>query len=139
MMIGRGNCTLLGTRSPRASDHPGRNGERYQQNCKAPHRIAPARLSTVSVANGSRHNALTPARSKRAETDLRLKRLYDAIEAGVADLDDPALKGRIANPKAIRDQARAVSERAAAMLETSSQQSFMPQMVQRFARTPASG
>ncbi|MCK9993662.1 MAG: hypothetical protein Dbin4_02182 [Alphaproteobacteria bacterium] len=32
-----------------------------------------------------------------AETDLRLKRLYDAIESGVADLDDPALKERITN------------------------------------------
>ncbi|ABC22508.1 hypothetical protein F11_08795 [Rhodospirillum rubrum F11] len=26
---------------------------------------------------------------------MRLKRLYDAIEAGVADLDNPALKDRI--------------------------------------------
>lgn len=31
-----------------------------------------------------------------AEADLRLTRLYDAIESGVADLDDPALKERIA-------------------------------------------
>jgi DNA invertase Pin-like site-specific DNA recombinase len=39
--------------------------------------------------------------SKRAvETGLRLKRLYDAIEAGVAKLDDPALKERIAGLKA---------------------------------------
>jgi site-specific DNA recombinase len=36
--------------------------------------------------------------NKRAtETDLRLKRLYDAIESGVANLDDPELKDRIAN------------------------------------------
>jgi site-specific DNA recombinase len=42
--------------------------------------------------------------NKRAsETDLRLKRLYDAIEAGVADLGDPALKERIARG---RDGAR---------------------------------
>jgi site-specific DNA recombinase len=33
---------------------------------------------------------------RAAETELRLKRLYDAIESGVADLDDPALKERIA-------------------------------------------
>ena len=38
---------------------------------------------------------------------MRLKRLYDAIEAGVADLDDPALKERIAGLKVIRDQAGA--------------------------------
>jgi hypothetical protein len=30
---------------------------------------------------------------------LRLVRLYDAIESGVADLDDPALKERIAGLK----------------------------------------
>ena len=74
--------------------------------------------------------------NKRAsETDLRLKRLYDAIEAGVADLDDLALKERIAGLKAIRDQARADAERAEAMLESSAQQAITPAMVQRFART----
>jgi len=37
-----------------------------------------------------------------AETELRLKRLYDAIEAGVSDLDDPALKDRIEGLRALR-------------------------------------
>jgi hypothetical protein len=46
---------------------------------------------------------------RAAETDLRLKRLYDAIENGVADLDDPTLKDRIAGLKSIRDQARPMS------------------------------
>jgi hypothetical protein len=74
--------------------------------------------------------------NKRAvETGLRLKRLYDAIEAGVAKLDDPALKERIAGLKAIRDQAQADAEHAAAMLESSAQQAVTPQMVQKFART----
>ncbi len=73
--------------------------------------------------------------NKRAtETDLRLKRLYDAIEAGVADLDDPALKERIVSLKAIRDQAQGDAARAAAMLETSGQQAITPHMVQRFAK-----
>jgi DNA invertase Pin-like site-specific DNA recombinase len=72
---------------------------------------------------------------RAAETDLRLKRLYDAIEAGVADLDDPALKERVASLKAIRDQAQADAARATAMLESSGQQAITPQMVQRFART----
>jgi site-specific DNA recombinase len=70
-----------------------------------------------------------------AETDLRRKRLYDAIEAGVADLDDPALKERIASLKAIRDQAQADTERAAAMLESSGQQAITPTIVRTFART----
>jgi site-specific DNA recombinase len=42
---------------------------------------------------------------------LRLKRLYDAIEAGVASLDDPAL------------------------LESSAHRTITPQIVQKFART----
>jgi hypothetical protein len=55
---------------------------------------------------------------RAAETELRLKRLYDAIEKGVADLDDPSLKERIAGLKAIRDQAQADVERVEAMLES---------------------
>jgi site-specific DNA recombinase len=66
---------------------------------------------------------------------LRLKQLYDAIETGIADLDDPALKERIASLKAIRDQAHADAERAAAMLESSGQQTITLQMVRKFART----
>ncbi|WP_252349079.1 hypothetical protein [Ochrobactrum sp. BTU1] len=49
---------------------------------------------------------------RSAESQLRLKRLYDAIEAGVADLDDPALKDRIGGLKAIRDQAKTDADRA---------------------------
>ena len=49
---------------------------------------------------------------RAAETDLRLKRLYHAIETGVAKLDDPALKERGAGLKAIRDLAQADAERA---------------------------
>ena len=42
-------------------------------------------------------------RKRAAESDAKLKRLYDAIENGVADLADPMLKDRIAELKAIRD------------------------------------
>jgi site-specific DNA recombinase len=44
-------------------------------------------------------------RKRASEADAKLKRLYDAIENGVADLSDPMLKDRIAELKAIRDQA----------------------------------
>ena len=74
--------------------------------------------------------------NKRAtEADLRLKRLYDAIESGVADLDDPALKERIVGLKALRDQAKADAERAQAALESAGQQAVTPQMIQVFAQT----
>ena len=72
---------------------------------------------------------------RAAETELRLKRLYDAIESGVADLDDPTLKERIISLKASRDQAQADAERAQAMIESSGQQAITPAMIQRFART----
>jgi site-specific DNA recombinase len=74
--------------------------------------------------------------NKRAtETDLRLKRLYDAIESGVANLDDPELKERISGLKATRDQARVDADRASAMLDNSSRKSISPQMLSKFART----
>ncbi len=71
---------------------------------------------------------------RAAESDARLKRLYDAIEAGVADLDDPALKDRIGGLKAIRDQAKADAERAQAMLQHSGHQAVTPQMLSKFSR-----
>ena len=54
---------------------------------------------------GRRRGHIAELNKRAAETDLRLKRLYDAIEAGVADLDDPALRERVVSLKAIRDQA----------------------------------
>ena len=74
--------------------------------------------------------------NKRAtETDLRLNRLYDAIEGGVANLDDPELKTRIATLKSTRDQARVDAGRALALLDTNSQKSITPQMLRNFAIT----
>lgn len=49
---------------------------------------------------------------RAAETDLCLKRLYDAIESDVADLSDPALKNRTTGLEALRDQAQVDAERA---------------------------
>nr|WP_315775749.1 zinc ribbon domain-containing protein [Bradyrhizobium sp. SZCCHNR1053] len=51
-------------------------------------------------------------RKRATEADAKLKRLYDAIENGVTDLSDMMLKNRITELKAIRDQARADTERA---------------------------
>ena len=74
--------------------------------------------------------------NKRAtETDLRLNRLYDAIEGGVANLADPELKTRMATLKATRDQARVDADRALALLQTISQKSITPEMLRNFAIT----
>ena len=80
------------------------------------------------------HEHIAELNRRAAEAEARLKRLYDAIEAGVADLDDPALKDRIDGLKAIRDQAKADAERAQAMLQNSGSQAVTPQMLSKFAR-----
>ncbi|WP_374251586.1 recombinase family protein [Xanthobacter sp.] len=105
--------------------------------------LDPSRLETVLSAvldrrqeRGERRREHIAELNKRAaETELRLKRLYDAIEAGLTDLDDPALKDRIDGLRALRDQAKVDSERAQAMLESSTNQAITPQMVERFATT----
>jgi site-specific DNA recombinase len=105
--------------------------------------LDPARLEEVLAAVLDRRQERTERRrdhiaelNKRAtETDLRLKRLYDAIESGVADLDDPDLKERIASLKAIRDQSRVDADRASAMLESAGQKAITAPMLARFAQT----
>jgi site-specific DNA recombinase len=72
-------------------------------------------------------------RKRAAEADAKLKRLYDAIENGVADLSDPMLKDRIAELKAIRDQARADAERAEDTLDRLGP-GITPQVLRTFAR-----
>ena len=55
---------------------------------------------------GRRATHIAELRKRKTEADAKLKRLYDAIENGVADLADPMLKDRVAELKSIRDQAR---------------------------------
>jgi site-specific DNA recombinase len=50
-------------------------------------------------------------RKRATEAEAKLKRLYDAIENGIADVYDPMLKERVTELKAVRDQARADAER----------------------------
>ncbi len=104
--------------------------------------LQPERLETILASVLDRRQEQSERRrehiaelNKRAsESELRLKRLYDAIEAGVADIDDPALKDRIDGLKAIRDQAKADAERAQAMLDNSGSKAITPQMVRTFAK-----
>jgi site-specific DNA recombinase len=104
--------------------------------------LAPERLEEVlaSVLDRRqeraerRHEHIAELNKRAAETDLRLKRLYDAIESGIADLDDPALKERIGGLKATRDQAQVDAERASVTLESSGQ-AITPAMLGKFART----
>src|SRR5215469_6828650 len=72
-------------------------------------------------------------RKRASEADAKLKRLYDAIENGIADLSDPMLKDRIAELKAIRDQARADAERVEDALDRLGP-AITPQALKTFAR-----
>jgi site-specific DNA recombinase len=70
--------------------------------------LQPERLETVLAAvldrreerSERRREHIAELNKRAAESELRLKRLDDAIEAGVADLGDPALKDRIDGLKA---------------------------------------
>jgi site-specific DNA recombinase len=73
-------------------------------------------------------------RKRATEADAKLKRLYDAIENGVTDLSDLMLKDRIAELKAIRDQARADAERAERAIERQGP-AITPKSIKAFART----
>ena len=53
----------------------------------------------------------------------------------MADLDDPALKERVAALKAIRDQAKDDTERAQASQNSDSNHAVSPDMIKTFART----
>jgi hypothetical protein len=105
--------------------------------------LEPERLVTILASVLDRRQERTERRREHlaelhrriTETDQRLNRLYDAIEAGVADLDDAALKERIAGLKAIRDQAKADAERAQALLDNDGSQAIGFNMIRTFAHT----
>lgn len=80
-----------------------------------------------------RRENIAELNKRGTEADQRLRRLYDAIESGVADITDPALKERIDGLKAIRDQAQADLARAQTPLATAGEDAVTPSMVVRFA------
>ena len=51
-------------------------------------------------------------RKQAADAEAKLTRLYEAIENGLAEMDDSNLKGRIIELKRVRDAARADADRA---------------------------
>src|SRR4030088_2765304 len=95
-------------------------------------------LSSGFAGRGGRGQAqqsnISELRKRAAEADAKLKRLYDAIENGIADLTDPMLKDRIAKLKAVRDQARLDAERAEEAINRAGP-SITAQALKTFART----
>uniref|UniRef100_E6VP48 Resolvase domain n=1 Tax=Rhodopseudomonas palustris (strain DX-1) TaxID=652103 RepID=E6VP48_RHOPX len=86
-----------------------------------------------------RREHLAELNRRLTETDQRLNRLYDAIEAGLADLNDSVLKERMAGLKAIRDQAQADAERIQMTLDSSGNQSVTVDMIDAFASEARKG
>ena len=86
-----------------------------------------------------RREHLAELNRRITETDQRLNRLYDAIEAGLADLNDSVLKERMAGLKAIRDQATADAERIQMTLDSSGNQSITVDMIDAFATEARNG
>jgi len=85
-----------------------------------------------------RRGHIADLRKRAAEAEARLRRLYDAIESGVAELSEPMLKDRIAELKARRDQARVDAERAEDALNRSGP-AITPQTLKALARAARKG
>ncbi|UCI19921.1 recombinase family protein [Mesorhizobium sp. B2-1-8] len=104
--------------------------------------LKPERLTAILEAVLGRRQERTERRRehlgelkrKITETDQRLNRLYDAIEAGVTDVNDPALKDRMAGLKAIKEQATTDAKRIEASFDSTGNQPITSEMVTTFAR-----
>ncbi|MGP1394586.1 MAG: recombinase family protein [Inquilinaceae bacterium] len=91
-----------------------------------------AHLDRREERDARRRDTANELTKRAAEAEQRLKRLYDAIESGVADLSDPSLKERVAELKATRDQACADADRTKRAVESAGQH-LTPQHLKRLA------
>ena len=107
--------------------------------------LQPARLEHIlsSVLDRRKERAerrtthIAELRKRAAEAEAKLKRLYDAIENGIADVSDPPFKDRVTELKAIREQARADAERAEGALDRAGLSiSITPQALKTFQLGP---
>ena len=80
-----------------------------------------------------RRGHVAELRKRATEAEAKLKRLYQAIENGIADLSDPALKDRVAELAAIRDQARADADRVVSLVDGVGA-TITPDALRRFAQ-----
>ncbi|MEO9337071.1 recombinase family protein [Mesorhizobium sp. SB112] len=74
---------------------------------------------------------LAELRKQAADSEAKLTRLYEAIENGLAEMDDSNLKGRIVELKRIRDAARADADRAESRSEGEDNR-LTPELLRRF-------
>jgi site-specific DNA recombinase len=101
--------------------------------------LEPSRLEEVLGAllqrrranAGKEKDRIEELKRQAGDAEAKLTRLYEAIENGLAELNDPNLKGRIVELKRIRDAARADVERAEA--RDSKGAEITPETLVRFA------
>ena len=91
-----------------------------------------AHLDRREERDTRRRDTANELTKRSAEAEQRLKRLYDAIESGIADLDDPSLRERVAELMATRDQARIDAERAKSAIQNAGQH-LSPEHLRRMA------
>ena len=88
--------------------------------CSPTSRANPVARPPPPEERGERRTThIAELRKRVSEADTKLKRLYDAIENGIADVSDPMLKEHVTELKAIRDQARLDAERAEGAIDRS--------------------
>lgn len=92
-----------------------------------------ATIPATGAAVGVMARHIAELNHRAAEADMRLKRLYDAIEAGSLDPAETSLGERIAGLTALRDQARADATRIEAMLASSIHQRLTAATVRELA------
>ena len=104
--------------------------------------LQPQRLETILASVLDRRQERTERRREHlaelhkriTETDLRLNRLFDAIESGVADLDAPGLKERIAGPRRFGNRPAPTPSAPQAALDNAGNQAVSSHLVKTFAR-----
>ncbi len=79
-----------------------------------------------------RHEHVADLRKRATEAQARLKRLYDAVETGVADVCDPDIKARVLELKHLRDAAQQDAERAERAIVRLGP-TITPQLLRQFA------
>jgi hypothetical protein len=72
--------------------------------CSPPGSSKSCRRSSIGARRAERRTThIAELRKRAAEADAKLRRLYNAIENGIADVADPMLKDRVTELRAIRD------------------------------------
>lgn len=102
--------------------------------------LDPARLTEILIAmldgrrerEAEQQQLVADLNKKSAEAQQKLSRLYQAIENGVADMDDADFAQRVSALKLARDQANVEAERASNALEAATSKAITADLLGEF-------